>query len=354
MRGLAAFAMGGRARAMLIAIASSSSLLFAWIGAALVALVTLRKGLAEGMQLLLWASLPAIILARVTGDSTVVALILGTGILAVVLRLTMSLALAALGSAAVALLTGVAMATFGDVMIDELVRVFGEFAAALEAQGEGAALQLRPPTELLLAGMLGTANGVLSFLCLALGRYWQAALYNPGGFGEEFRALRFPPALVLGLGVLAAALIAAGFEWRSWAAMALLPLSISGFALLHARANHRKQGGFWLGSIYLAWLVFDAAKLALLGLVLADAMMDFRSRWDDDDDPRDNSRDTPRNSRGNGEDEHSAGRVERREDVAGAGEGEREDETEDTRDDTIDDEREDGQNDGREDSDPRP
>ncbi|MEL7046076.1 MAG: hypothetical protein AAGL66_13820 [Pseudomonadota bacterium] len=335
MRGLAAYAMGGRARAMIIAIASSSSLLFAWVGAALVALVTLRKGVAEGAKLLLWASLPAIVLARVTGDSTVVTLILGTGILALVLRLTTSLALAALGSAAVALLTGVAMATVGDAMIDELVRVFGEFAATLEARGEEATLQLRPPTELLLAGMLGTANGVLSFLCLALGRYWQAALYNPGGFGEEFRALRFPPALVLGLGAAAAALIAAGLEWRSWAAMALLPLSISGFALLHARANYRKQGGFWLGAIYLAWLAFDEAKLALLGLVLADAMMDFRSRWDDDDDSgsRRHKRDT----------ESLAGR-----DVSGEGKDE------ELRDDVNDEERDDGPTDGRDDSDPRP
>ena len=31
--------------------------------------------------------------------------------------------------------------------------------------------------------------------------------------------------------------------------------------------------------MYVAWLVFDAAKLALVGLVLVDALLDFRSRW---------------------------------------------------------------------------
>ena len=25
-------------------------------------------------------------------------------------------------------------------------------------------------------------------LCLMLARYWQASLYNPGGFGREFRS----------------------------------------------------------------------------------------------------------------------------------------------------------------------
>jgi hypothetical protein len=290
MRGLAAFAMGGRSRAMIMAIVSASSLLFAWLAAGLIALVTLRKGPREGVLLLLWASLPALVLARVTGDSTVVALLIGTALLAQVLRASMSMTLAALGSAFVAVLTGVAMATVGDAMLDELVRVFEEFMAALERQasagsdGQPATLQFRAPTPLLLAGMLGTANGVLSFLCLALGRSWQAGLYNPGGFGSEFRALRFPPALVWGLLAIALALISAGFDWRSWAAMALLPLTIGGFALLHARARFRGQGSAWLGAIYVAWAVFDAAKLALLGLVLVDAMLDFRSRWGRDDD----------------------------------------------------------------------
>jgi hypothetical protein len=270
---------------MVVAIAGACSLLFAWLSAALVALVTLRKGIGEGLQLLLWASLPALVIARATGDSTVVALLVGTAALAVVLRLSMSMALAALGSAAIAVLTGLLMAAFAGPVLDELVRVFGEFAAALEQQNsvDGVALQIRPPTPLLLAGMLGTANGALSYLCLALGRSWQAGLYNPGGFGEEFRALRFPPLLVWSLAAAALALIGAGFEWRSWAAMAMLPLTIAGFALLHARARVRGQGSFWLGAIYAAWLVFDAAKLALVGLVLADAVLDFRSRWRSDE-----------------------------------------------------------------------
>jgi hypothetical protein len=273
--------MGGRARAMIVAIAGASSLLFAWLSAAVVALVMLRKGVGEGLQLLLWASLPALVIARVTGDSTVIALLVGTAALAAVLRLSLSMALAALASTAIAVVTGVFMAAFAEPVLAELARVFGEFAAAMEQQGGGESLgvQIRPPTPLLLAGMLGTANGALSYLCLVLGRSWQAGLYNPGGFGEEFRALRFPPIVVWGLAAVALALISAGFEWRSWGAMCLLPLTIAGFALLHARARVRGQSSFWLGAIYTAWLVFDAAKLALIGLVLADAVLDFRTRW---------------------------------------------------------------------------
>jgi hypothetical protein len=282
MRGLAAFAMGGRSRAVFLAMASSGSLLFGWFSAALVALVTLRKGYGEGLMLLLWACLPALLLIRVTGDSTVLALILGTTALSVVLRASMSLALTALASAAIALATGVLTLALGGAMLEELVRVFGEFIVTLEAQRQEAGiapLGMREPTAVLLAGMLGTANGALSFLCLVLARSWQAGLYNPGGFGSEFRALRFPPAVVVGLVAAAAALVATGFDARSWATAMLLPVTIAGFALLHARARHRGQGSFWVGAIYVAWMVFDAAKLALVGLVVADAALDFRRRW---------------------------------------------------------------------------
>jgi hypothetical protein len=282
MRGLASFAMTGRYRALLVAVASSGSLLFAWFGAAIVALVTLRKGSAEGLWLLLWASLPALLLSRISGDSSTLVLLLGTGVLALVLRGTVSLTLTALASAGVGLATGLGLLAFGQPLLVELASLFEQFFAALEQQaGEsgGASLALRAPTTGQLAGMMGTANGAMSFLCLALARYWQAALYNPGGFGDEFRALRLPPALVWGLALAAIGVASMGLAYRSWAAALLLPLTVAGFALLHARARFKGQSSFWLGGVYTAWLVFDAAKLALVVLVLADSVTNFRRRW---------------------------------------------------------------------------
>lgn len=282
MRGLAQFVMGGRYRALLVAMASSGSLLFGWIGAAVVGLVTLRRGYAEGFQLLLWALLPALLATQLTGDSSQLALLLGTGALAMLLRATVSLSLAALGSAAVALLTGLGLLLFGESLLAELARLFEEFfnAVAEQARQSGSdRVRLQPPTQLQLAGMMGTANGALSFLCLALARYWQAALYNPGGFGAEFRQLRFPPALVGAIALAALGIAALGLSYRSWAAALLLPLTVAGFALLHARARQRGQSRFWLGGLYVAWVVFDAVKLALLALVAVDALVDFRRRW---------------------------------------------------------------------------
>jgi hypothetical protein len=319
MRGLAKFAMTGRYRALFIAIASSGSLLFAWVGAAIVALVTLRKGFREGFWLLLWSSLPALLLTRVTGDSSALLLLLGTVALAMVLRGSVNLAVTALASAGVAIATGLGLLVFGEPLLDELARLFAEFFAALEqqaSQGGATSLGLQPPTRLQLAGMMGTANGALSFLCLALARYWQAALYNPGGFGVEFRALRFAPLVVWMMAIVALGLASMGLAYRSWGASMLVPLTIAGFALLHARARYRGQGSFWMGAIYAGWLVFDAAKLALVALVLADAIVNFRTRWDLPEERNSNAGNNAGSNAGENRDEN---REDEREDDRGEG-----------------------------------
>jgi hypothetical protein len=86
MRGLAEFIMRGRWQALGIAVLGSGSLLFGWISAAAIALVTLRKGTASGGWLVLWALLPAVIITAMTGDTGSVMLLLGAYGLAVVLQ----------------------------------------------------------------------------------------------------------------------------------------------------------------------------------------------------------------------------------------------------------------------------
>ena len=66
MRGLAEFIMRGRWQALAVAVLGSGSLLFGWISAAAIALVTLRKGTASGGWLVLWAMLPAAIVAAMS------------------------------------------------------------------------------------------------------------------------------------------------------------------------------------------------------------------------------------------------------------------------------------------------
>ncbi len=274
--------MRGRLSALLVVVAGASSMLFCWVSAAVIALVTLRKGAGEGAWLLLWALLPAGMLLFYMGDSGPVAMLVGTMFLALVLRTTVSLSAAVLASVAVGGVTGLALLAFGDQLLELLVAFFAEFLGNLEqqlSQGDTQAVVLNRPTTLQLAGMLGAVSAVSSVMCLLLARYWQAALYNPGGFGEEFRVLYLTPTATAALVLPALGVFALGSEYQTWAMILMVPLTFAGLALVHARAKRRGQGTGWLTGFYLAWLILDPVKLVVVGAAIADSWIGFRQRW---------------------------------------------------------------------------
>ena len=281
MKGLAAFVMRGRFQALLVTLAGAGSLLFCWISAAVVALVLLRKGVGAGLGLLAWALLPSGALLYAYGDSGPLSLLLGTTLLAVVLRSSVSLPLALLACVPVGILTGLVLTTFGGGYLDQIVQAFGQFMASMEEQLSqgGEAVVLARPGTVQVAGMLGAGTAASSALCLLLARYWQAALYNPGGFGQEFKALYYPPAVALGLAICAIGMASADAAYRTWAVIAVVPLALAGVALVHARAAWRGQGKGWLAAFYVAWLLFDPVKLLVVFAAIADSWFKFRQRW---------------------------------------------------------------------------
>jgi hypothetical protein len=281
VKGLAEFVMRGRPQALFVAVACAGSLLFSWISAAVVALVTLRKGAGQGAWLLFWALLPAGTVWYVFGDSGPLALLLGTLVLALVLRATVNLPLALLASVAVGVACGLLMLAVAGEYLQQLVAFFDGFLSRLEQQLSqgGNAVTVPRPDAVQVAGMLGAGTAMTSVLCLLLARYWQAALYNPGGFGEEFRALRYPVGMTLGLVVAAVAVASVGFQMRTWMMIFFIPLTFAGLALVHARAHARGQGAGWLGVFYAAWVMFDPVKLLVVFFAIADSWLDFRRRW---------------------------------------------------------------------------
>jgi hypothetical protein len=282
MRGLAEFIMRGRWQALGVAVLGSGSLLFGWVSAAAIALVTLRNGSASGGWLTLWAILPAIIIAAISGDTGSVLLLLGTFGLAVILRKSVSLALAVMASVPLALLGGAALTLFNGVFLQELVATFNQALAQFEqelAQGEAAEMVFNGVSVPQVAALLATGNAVIALLSLILGRYWQASLYNPGGFGEEFRALRLPVGAVLLMASTALILWWMGADWRVWSAVVVLPLTIVGFSLLHAFAKRAGKGVTWLALMYALWIVIDPVKWLWVGCVVIDTFTDVRGRW---------------------------------------------------------------------------
>jgi hypothetical protein len=282
MRGLAEFIMRGRWQALAVTALGAGSLLFGWISAAAVALVTLRKGLSDGTWLTLWALLPAGLIAYMSGDAGSILLLIGTLLLAIVLRVSVSLALSVSMTVVVGYLSGVMLLWLSGDFLHELAEVFDAVLTELEGgfnAQDGSNVALSRPTATQLAGMLAAGNSGITVLSLLLGRYWQALLYNPGGFRREFHALRLPAQWTLGLAVITVVLWFAVPNLNGWAAISAVPLVFCGLALAHARASMTGQGGGWLTAFYVLWLVLDPVKVALLVVVVIDAFIDFRSRW---------------------------------------------------------------------------
>jgi len=290
MKAVARYVMKGRNQALWVSVLGASTLMFSWLSAAVLALVTLRKGPTEGGYLLAWAVLPAGFLLGVFGDAGPLGMILGTTALAVLLRWTVSLPLTLTASAGIGLLTGAALLVFGESYLQTLEQYFAELFRNLQsqlAQPEGREITLVAPGVTSIAGLLGLMNALSCALCLLLARWWQAALYNPGGFREEFHGLRFDTGSSAVLALLVVGISSLGLEYRPWAAMFALPLSLAGLGLIHARAAHRKQGVTYITLLYLLWVTLDAVKLIVIGLAVADSWIDFRRRWREPDDKTD-------------------------------------------------------------------
>jgi hypothetical protein len=281
LKGLAEFVMRGRLQALLVTVAGAGSLLFCWISASALALVTLRKGAGFGAWLFMWALLPAGTLFYAYGDSGPLALLAGTMVLALVLRATVNLPLAVLAGVGVGVATGLAMLAFAGAYLDQLVTYFAEFLAGMEQQLSkgGQAVELPRPVAPQIAGMLGAGTAMMSVLCLLLARYWQATLYNPGGFGAEFKALYYPATVSSVLVVATVVLYGLGVQYHTWAMICLIPLTFAGLALVHIRIGLSGRGKGWLTGFYIAWLVFDPVKLLVVFFAIADSWLNFRQRW---------------------------------------------------------------------------
>jgi hypothetical protein len=276
MRGLAEFVMRGRWQALAVAVTGSVLVFAAPLSAAAVALVTMGRGVRDGAWVVLWALLPALILGWVSGDYGTGWLLLSVFVGAAVLAQTVSLSLALLAVVPVSALGGLALLTFNAGFLDTLLSLFDAWIEALQA-GDNP-LEMVRPTMGQVAGLMAVGNALMASLCVLLGRYWQSELYKPGAFGEEFRALKLPSVWVVVLVVVTVVGAMSSGEWAAWSALAGIPITVCGFALLHSIARDRKLGGGFLTVSYILWAFVDVLKVGVLVAVLLDAFIDLGRR----------------------------------------------------------------------------
>lgn len=294
MRLLASFVMRGRSQAVMAAtILAVLSLTLAPLGilsAAVVGLVTLREGPRPGIFVAFMATAACGLLAILTVGNMAPALgflallWLPAWFLGAVLRTTRSLALAVQG----ALFLGLALIVVYYLQFPDPVAEWTRLLEPFSQTFVDSKLIEASQREELVQGMARWMTGIFAAVyylqlvaALLFARWWQAMLYNPGGFRQEFHRLSMQRWVAyLGLLILALAFTADdGLMVKYVAVLLMAAYFIQGLAVIHASVAKSGSNPGWLIAMYVLLLLAAPYMIPVLVIAgFADGLFDFRAR----------------------------------------------------------------------------
>ena len=302
MKALAGFIVRGRSQAILVAslggivafLLPPFSSFAHYLGAAVVALVTLYVGVMQGLVVLAAATAVAVLFYQLAGllpasavAITVLLLWLPGWVISAVLRSTVSLAAAMLAGAGLGiLLLLVVYGIYGDPgpwWLERMQMLLAELQEAGVLQAEQPLTDELQALSRLMTGVV-LASLLLGAICsVILARWWQALLVNPGGLQKEFTGLRLGQSagLLTLIAMIGSRFTAAPLsDLVAQAAMLLLvPYLFAGLAVLHGIVGAAGRGRGWLVAVYIMLVILPQATLIVAGGGLLDTWMDFRRRF---------------------------------------------------------------------------
>ncbi len=292
---LAAFVLRGRWQAVLVSVAGALLaqlfLPLGYLSGAAVALVTLRLGWQHGLSVVLLSMMAVGVLHQIASPLMVSA---GLGMLltaalwlpvwatAQSLRRTMmpgrSVMLAALFGIMIVLgfyIGAVEPAAWWQQTMNQLMMPALEELPQVEQEQIHAGIA---ELALIMTGSSAMLMSLSLIISLFIGRWWQAMLFNPGGFGEEFRQLRLGKgaAMLFLLLLVAAGLSGNEFMSQNLPVVVLLPFLLQGLAVVHALVKRRNAHTGWLVGTYLLLFVTGPTALLLAFAGVVDNWFDFR------------------------------------------------------------------------------
>lgn len=295
MRSLASFLMRGRMQAVLITVFFAGlSLLLAplmYISGGAVALVTLRKGSNVGLMTILISVMIMSLLSIIATGSPLPAIMIAAmvwvpvWILAILLQRTVSLSFVVAVACGIGLsLTALVHLVLGDPVVwwksvlDQVLASLGQ-----NEQMDVQFAQFGEQLARLMTAIMVIALTLNVLLSLFVGRWWQAILYNPGGFKEEFHQLRLPKALAwITIAVMLVSIFAqqgAGMLAGNLMIVMVFFFLIQALAIAHNVVAVRELSVGWLVGLYLLMVIAPPQIMALLMLVgVSDAWLDIRKR----------------------------------------------------------------------------
>jgi hypothetical protein len=282
---LAHWIMRGRVQALVFVVIALATSPWLWpnsiLAAAAIALIWLRHGSKEGLFTCLWALLPAAVIIGFMGNFMPLLMIATAAVSSEVLRITRSWPYGLIALSGCGLLTAIGLEVFAQTSMQVYVDLYSTFLEELKQQipdQEVAKLLTTTIDSAFVAGLFGSMLMMAGFISLALARSWQAKLYNPGGFQQEFHQLRLGRIDIVIAVVLTIVFYQMGMQYLTWVWIALFPLLIAGVALFHAVAKSKNLAIQWYILFYCVLAFWDPLKIVLVLVTTVDSIIDIRSK----------------------------------------------------------------------------
>jgi len=263
------------------------------VSSAAVALVTLRRGASEGLTILVCSSVVAGLLGfLIIGNYQfallyVMVLWLPVWLISIVLREGQHLSLAV----EIAILIGI-FGVIGFYLYAPEPAAIWKAVLSQMVPADAPVADIQRTIDVLAHYMTGVvaAGSVFGLLFgLFLGRWWQANLYNPGGFKQEFLALDTKPRLSIGsIVVVAIALTSPGvISEIAWNVSILLFVlyTVTGTSVLHTVFSKMKLGRYMVPMLYITLFLIPHAMLLVALVGLSDPWLDLRKKKSDQHTP---------------------------------------------------------------------
>ena len=289
MRRLGEFILSGRLQALVVtSLLTMAGLLLPFLsylsGGVAPALVTLRKGAMAGLQVIIGSLILTAVFTMLAGFNPQIVIAVAIGIwlpvwfCANVLRVTASqgqlIVAAGMCSLLYILMTHLILGNVAEWW-DSWLKLWLD-----QVSQEDRKVQFQ---EILAtaAPLMNAMSAAGLFISLAttllVARWWQAALFNPGGFREEFHALHLPRGLIFAV-IAGLVLVFLDLAGPGTLALDILLLLIflylfQGLAVIHRTVVSRKMAPGWLIGMYMLLFVVPQSILFLACLGMVDSWL---------------------------------------------------------------------------------
>lgn len=287
MLGIARIAMKSPFHAAALGFLSTVTLLFAWFGAAILALVVLRHGASKALPVLLACLLPSLYWMS-QGDIGPLMSVIAITAMAQILRVrsgwSITISLTPFIFAAV---TGFVLQfspSYVDTLMATVTGLFEQTVTSMQQSGQAdpnviASMQTMKDNldARQVFAVIAIIQSFVVICALAMARWWQSVIYNPEGFRAEFIEARLPQISTIGLLFAALALSSSEF-YSMWVWVFLGPFMFAGISLFHNVAGKKQLKRHWFIAFYVSLLLFQPLGFVVMLLAMADSFFNIRER----------------------------------------------------------------------------